>query len=41
MTGKADWKPDMEDALSGGDQQEPGIWDVHSPSSLEGSDGTV
>jgi general secretion pathway protein G len=34
-----DWRPVMEDATQSVDQQEPGIWDVHSGSdktSLEG-----
>jgi general secretion pathway protein G len=41
FTGEANWTLDMEDALMAVDQQEPGIWDVHSASSLTGSDGTA
>lgn len=41
FTGEANWTLDMEDALMAVDQQEPGIWDVHSASSLTGTDGTA
>ena len=40
FTGEANWTLDMEDALMAVDQQEPGIWDVHSASNLTASDGT-
>ena len=40
ITGKADWTIDMEDALLAVDQQEPGIWDVHSRSEMTALDGT-
>src|ERR1700757_2163316 len=39
FTGEANWIPDVEDSLIGPDQQEPGIWGVHSASSLTGTDG--
>jgi general secretion pathway protein G len=41
FTGEANWTLDMEDALLAVDQQEPGIWDVHSSSNLTGMDGTA
>jgi len=41
FTGKANWTLDMEDALLAVDQQEPGIWDVHSRSELIALDGTA
>ena len=41
MTGEANWEPHQEDTLLSVDQQDPGIDDVHSASSLTGSDGTA
>jgi general secretion pathway protein G len=41
FTGEANWTLDMEDALLAVDQQEPGIWDIHSSSNLTASDGTA
>jgi general secretion pathway protein G len=41
FTGEANWTLDMEDALLAVDQQEPGIWDVHSSSNLSSMDGTA
>jgi general secretion pathway protein G len=41
FTGEANWTLDMEDALLAVDQQEPGIWDVHSSSNLTAMDGTA
>ena len=41
FTGESNWTLDMEDALLAVDQQEPGIWDVHSSSNLTGMDGTA
>jgi general secretion pathway protein G len=34
-----DWKTVMEDATQAANQQEPGIWDVHSSSDKTGLDG--
>lgn len=39
MTGEANWEVHTEDVLMSVDQQEPGIDDVHSASSANGSDG--
>lgn len=41
FTGDANWALDMEDALIAVDQQEPGIYDVHSASNLTAQDGTA
>jgi general secretion pathway protein G len=41
FTGEANWTLDMEDALIAVDQQEPGIYDVHSASNLTAQDGTA
>jgi general secretion pathway protein G len=41
MTGEANWEPHQEDTLLSVDQTDPGIDDVHSASSLTGSDGTA
>jgi len=42
MTGRNDsWTPDEEDSIMSVDQQETGIYDVHSGSSGVGSDGTA
>src|ERR1700757_1612138 len=41
FTGEANWTLDMEDALLAVDQQEPGIWDIHSSSNLSAQDGTA
>jgi hypothetical protein len=41
FTGDANWALDMEDALLAVDQQEPGIWNVHSRSQLTALDGTA
>jgi general secretion pathway protein G len=41
FTGEANWTLDMEDALLAVDQQEPGIWDIHSSSNLSSMDGTA
>jgi general secretion pathway protein G len=41
FTGETNWTIDMEDALIAVDQQEPGIYDVHSSSNLTASDGTA
>jgi competence protein ComGC len=41
MTGKPNWKLDMDDAIYGAGQWDPGIWDVHSSSSLVSSDGSL
>jgi general secretion pathway protein G len=41
FTNAADWTVDQEDYTMSVDQQEPGIWDVHSSSSQVGSDGTA
>jgi general secretion pathway protein G len=40
FTKKADWTLDVEDALPGLNQVEPGIWDVHSRSEQTAVDGT-
>jgi general secretion pathway protein G len=39
MTGAADWVPQQEDVTLSVDQQDPGIDDVHSASTLISSDG--
>ncbi|MGA2197287.1 MAG: prepilin-type N-terminal cleavage/methylation domain-containing protein [Bryobacteraceae bacterium] len=39
MTNAADWKVEMEDATQSVNQQEPGIWEVHSNSEKTGLDG--
>lgn len=41
FTGDPNWALDMEDALIAVDQQEPGIYDVHSASNLTAQDGTA
>ncbi len=41
MTKEANWTTVQEDALMAVDQQEPGIFDVHSASDQQGSDGTT
>jgi general secretion pathway protein G len=41
FTGDANWTLDMEDALIAVDQQEPGIYDIHSASNLTAQDGTA
>jgi general secretion pathway protein G len=41
FTGETNWTLDMEDALLAVDQQEPGIWDIHSSSNLSAMDGTA
>lgn len=41
MTGEANWEPHQEDTLLSVDQTDPGIDDVHSASSLTGTDGTA
>ena len=41
FTNAADWTTDQEDSVMSVDQQEPGIWDVHSASTQVGSDGTA
>ena len=41
FTGETNWTLDMEDALLAVDQQEPGIWDIHSSSNLTAMDGTA
>ncbi|MFZ0317925.1 MAG: prepilin-type N-terminal cleavage/methylation domain-containing protein [Candidatus Sulfotelmatobacter sp.] len=41
MTNEANWEVVQEDVLLAVDQQDPGISDVHSASSLTGSDGTA
>jgi general secretion pathway protein G len=41
MTGEANWEVVQEDVLQSVDQQEPGIYDVHSASSATSSDGTA
>jgi general secretion pathway protein G len=41
MTGEANWEPAQEDVLLSIDQQDPGITDVHSASSMTASDGTA
>ena len=40
FTGQADWTVAQEDTLMSVDQTQPGISDVHSSSTLVGSDGT-
>jgi hypothetical protein len=35
-----DWKTEMEDAANSLNQQEPGIWEVHSMSDKTSLDGT-
>jgi general secretion pathway protein G len=40
MTNEANWEPHQEDILLSVDQQDPGIDDVHSASTLTASDGT-
>ena len=39
MTNATDWKVVMEDATQSVNQQEPGIWEVHSNSEKTGLDG--
>ena len=39
MTNSTDWKTVMEDATQSVNQQEPGIWEVHSNSDKTGLDG--
>jgi general secretion pathway protein G len=41
ITGQPNWEVVQEDVLLAVDQQEPGISDVHSASSLTASDGTA
>ena len=41
MTLEKDWVPDQEDVMMAVDQQEPGIYDVHSASTATASDGTA
>ena len=41
FTGDTNWTLDMEDAMIAVDQQEPGIYDVHSSSNLTAQDGTA
>jgi general secretion pathway protein G len=41
FTGQANWTADQEDSQMAVDQTEPGIVDVHSSSSLTGTDGTA
>jgi general secretion pathway protein G len=41
FTGEANWTVDQEDSLMAVDQQEPGIWDVHSSSNELSTDGTA
>jgi general secretion pathway protein G len=41
MTRQPNWEVVQEDTLMSVDQQEPGIWDVHSASSGSASDGTA
>jgi|ERR1700730_5077729 general secretion pathway protein G len=41
MTNEANWEPHQEDTLLSVDQTDPGIDDVHSASTLTGSDGTA
>jgi general secretion pathway protein G len=41
FTGESNWTADQEDSIMAVDQQEPGIVDVHSSSSLTATDGTV
>ena len=41
FTNKPDWVVEQEEVLLAVDQQEPGISDVHSASSLIASDGTA
>lgn len=41
FTGEANWTVDQEDSLMAVDQQEPGIWDVHSSSNTISTDGTA
>jgi general secretion pathway protein G len=41
MTNEANWEVVQEDVLLAVDQQDPGISDVHSASSMTGSDGTA
>jgi general secretion pathway protein G len=41
MTRQTNWEVKEEDVLMSVDQQEPGIWDVHSAASGIASDGTA
>jgi general secretion pathway protein G len=41
FTNEANWTLDQEEATEAVDQQEPGIIDVHSSSSLTATDGTT
>jgi general secretion pathway protein G len=41
ITGAADWTVDQDESLDSPDQQDPGINDVHSSSSMSSSDGTA
>ena len=41
MTRKSDWILGIEDAPNAIDPVNPGIWDVHSSSSLVSSDGSL
>jgi general secretion pathway protein G len=41
ITGEANWEVVQEDTLMAVDQQEPGISDVHSASSITSTDGTA
>jgi general secretion pathway protein G len=41
FTNEANWTLDQEDQANAVDQQEPGITDVHSSSSLTATDGTA
>jgi len=41
FTGEANWTTEQEDSQMAVDQTEPGIVDVHSASSLIGTDGTA
>jgi general secretion pathway protein G len=41
FTNEANWTLDQEDQANAVDQQEPGITDLHSSSSLTATDGTA
>ena len=41
FTGQANWTTEQEDSQMAVDQTQPGIVDVHSSSSLAGTDGTA
>ena len=40
MTNAADWRTVLEESTQSVDQQEPGIWEVHSSSDKTGLDRT-